>query len=110
MEITNKKIEGLRRRRESWVSGGAEAEDGAKWYYEHQVKIVDYDIEDAVKDEAKRRIRLSLKRIEKKLSEVAGLRQVVDMLLDEKVLGWTGYTEFSDELEKAFDLKKLRWG
>lgn len=108
--VTNKKVEGLRRRRETWVKGGAEAEDGAKWYYEHQVRIIDYDIEDAVKAEAKRRVRLALKHIEKRLAEVDELRGLVNAVLYDDMLAYSERIEFVDELEKAFDFGRLVHG
>ena len=109
-EITNKKIEALRRRRDRWVKDIEGKEGNVKAYYEIHAKIIEYDIEDAVKYEAKRRVRLSLKRIKKRLAEVEELRGVVDELLDDKVLGWTEYVGFKDELEKVFDLRLLRFG
>ena len=110
MEVTNKKIGELRRNRESWIRLGADAEDGVKWWYENQVKILDYDIEDAVKAEAKRRTRLALKHIEKKLAEVKELRDQVETFLDDEFLGWTERMNFETELEKVFDLRRLRFG
>lgn len=110
MEVTNKKIEGLRRKRERWVRGAEGQEGTVKLYYENQGRMIDYDIEDAVRVEVKRRTRKALRHIEKRLEEVKELRATVDGFLNEKVLGWSEWISFEEELEQGFDLKRLRWG
>jgi len=110
-EYSNKKIEGLRRKRERWAKQLETADEDTKWYYENQIALIDYDLEDAVKSEAKRRTRLALKHIERKLSEIDALRKQVGEVLSEDVpLDWTERMNFRDELEKTIDLAPLLYG
>ena len=107
----NKKTRALKAKRERYVKGEMTAPEGAKWFYENQIAIIDMDIRDAGRAEAKRLTRLNLKRIEKKLGEIEELRkQVANVLLDDDVLGYSEMRAFREEVEDNFNLSLLVYG
>ena len=108
---SNKKIEALRSKRKLWAERLEAVEEDLKWHYKLQVTIADYDIENAVKNEAKRQTRKALRHIEKKLTEIKDLReQVATVLFEDGVLDWTERMIFKDELDKVFDMHKVAYG
>ena len=103
-EYTSKKIEELKHRRRIYTKNLETVEENIKWWYDLQVKIIDGDLEDAVRAEAKRQTRKALRHIEKKLAEVDELRkQVTAVLYDNEILSYSAKIEFEDELGKRFE-------
>jgi hypothetical protein len=110
-KYSNQKLKVLRRKRETWKKGLESADKENKWFYDLQITVKNYEIEDAVKSEAKRKTRLALKKIKKKQAEIQDLREVVnEVLFQDGVLDFSERINFQEELGKTYDRNVIYGG
>jgi len=107
MEYTNKKIETLKKSLEYRKKMAEENPEIS--YYALSISVVEWDLKNAVKAEAKRKTRKAIRHIEKKMAEIKVLREEMKFVLlkNDSPLQEYEQWEFSKELEKNPDFHKI---
>ena len=112
--MKNKKIQSLREKQIRYEKEFAEAtNENIKSYYELQIRVVKYDIEDAENSLKKRNIRKNVKRIFKMLNEIEELRENTHENLKDENMDWGIRRELENELKTKYgynEFSKILYG
>lgn len=91
------------------------ADPDTRWFYEHQVRQAEYDLEDALSSERKKIIRRNFKRLAKLVEQIEELRKETSEMINPSGYGndYDDAREVQKELENKYgfhEFRRILWG